>query len=68
LAWLVTGISNPFWIIVARGVEDVAREQDMNVFLCHTDESESEPNTYPSLVCKNKPMVSCWYWSIIGVK
>lgn len=35
-------ITNPFFPEVARGVQDVARAQDYNVFLCNTDESPLE--------------------------
>ncbi len=54
LALLVTDITNPFWTTVARGAEDVASEQGMNVILCNTDESENKQNTYLNLVLQKQ--------------
>jgi LacI family transcriptional regulator len=42
LALVLADITNPFWTTVARGVEDAASENDFNVILCNTDESEIE--------------------------
>ena len=40
---LVVGdITNPFFPEVARGVQDVARTRDYNVFLCNSDENQQE--------------------------
>lgn len=39
---VVTNITNPFFPEVARGVQDVARAHDYNVFLCNSDESQQE--------------------------
>jgi LacI family transcriptional regulator len=39
---VVPDITNPFFPELARGVQDVARSQDYNVFLCNTDESPEE--------------------------
>jgi LacI family transcriptional regulator len=39
---VVPDITNPFFPEVARGVQDVARAQDYNVFLCNSDESQQE--------------------------
>ena len=35
-------ITNPFFPEVARGVQDVARARDYNIFLCNTDEDQQE--------------------------
>ena len=39
---VVPDITNPFFPEIARGVQDVARREDYNVFLCNTDESPDE--------------------------
>ena len=42
VALLVSDIANPFFPEVARGVQDCAREQGYNVFLCNTDGTATE--------------------------
>ena len=42
VALLVSDIANPFFPEVARGVQDCAREQGYNVFLCNTDGTAEE--------------------------
>lgn len=42
VALLVSDIANPFFPEVARGVQDTAREQGYNVFLCNTDGTAEE--------------------------
>jgi LacI family transcriptional regulator len=39
---VVTNITNPFFPEVARGVQDVARARDYNIFLCNSDENQQE--------------------------
>ncbi len=39
---VVADITNPFFPEVARGVQDVARAQDYNIFLCNSDENQQE--------------------------
>ncbi|GAB4540118.1 MAG: LacI family DNA-binding transcriptional regulator [Anaerolineae bacterium] len=39
---VVPDITNPFFPEVARGVQDVARQEGYSVFLCNTDESPDE--------------------------
>ena len=46
LALVLTDITNPFWTIVARGVEDVAQANGYSVILCNTDESETKQGQY----------------------
>ena len=51
VALLVTDIANPFFPEVARGVQDTARKNDYNVFLCNTDDNaEEEQKIYTSLL------------------
>ena len=54
LALLVSDITNPFWTTVARGAEDVANEQGLNVILCNTDESETKQDNYLNLVLQKQ--------------
>jgi LacI family transcriptional regulator len=42
IALVVSDITNPFFTIIARGVEDVARLRDYAVIFVNTDESQSE--------------------------
>lgn len=42
VALLVSDIANPFFPEVARGVQDTARKQGYNVFLCNTDGTPEE--------------------------
>jgi LacI family transcriptional regulator len=39
---VVPDITNPFFPEIARGVQDIARSKEYNVFLCNTDESPEE--------------------------
>lgn len=39
---IISDITNPFFPEVARGVQDMARSKDYNVFLCNTDENPAE--------------------------
>lgn len=39
---VVADITNPFFPEVARGVQDVARARDYNIFLCNSDENQQE--------------------------
>ncbi|MBK8023108.1 MAG: LacI family DNA-binding transcriptional regulator [Chloroflexi bacterium] len=46
IALILTDITNPFFTILARGVEDVANQAGFSVFLCNTDESEAKQMEY----------------------
>jgi LacI family transcriptional regulator len=46
LALVVPDITNTFWTTVARGVEDVAQEQDYSVFLGNSDENPAKQRRY----------------------
>ncbi len=39
---IISDITNPFFPEFARGVQDMARAKDYNVFLCNTDENPAE--------------------------
>ena len=39
---VVADITNPFFPEVARGVQDIARAHDYNIFLCNSDENQGE--------------------------
>jgi DNA-binding LacI/PurR family transcriptional regulator len=46
LGLVVADISNPFYPIAARGVEDVAHAHDFNVMICSTDGDERRERSY----------------------
>jgi LacI family transcriptional regulator len=46
LALVVTDITNPYFTLIARGVEDTASNSGYTVIFCNTDESESEEEKY----------------------
>ena len=54
LALIVTDITNPFFTLMARGVEDVAGESGYTVIFCNTDESESKEENYANLLAQRK--------------
>jgi LacI family transcriptional regulator len=54
LALIVTDITNPFFTLMARGVEDVAGESGYTVVYCNTDESESKEEKYANLLAQRK--------------
>src|SRR5437868_2340856 len=43
---LVSDVRNPFFVEIARAIEDVANSQSMSVFLCNTDENAEKEQTY----------------------
>jgi LacI family transcriptional regulator len=43
---VLTDIINPFFTILARGVEDAASAEGFSIFLCNTDESEEKQMAY----------------------
>lgn len=50
---IIPDILNPFFPEVARGVQDIAREHEYNVFLCNTDDDpEVEKKIFHSLVAQ----------------
>ncbi|OGO33666.1 MAG: hypothetical protein A2W35_07495 [Chloroflexi bacterium RBG_16_57_11] len=54
LALVLADISNPFFTLIARGVEDTASDQGFMVIYCNTDESEDEEQKYIDLVLQNR--------------
>lgn len=54
IALILTDITNPFFTSVARGVEDVAREQGLSVIFCNTDESEAAEITYLNILLQRQ--------------
>lgn len=54
IALVLTDITNPFWTTVTRGVEDAASEQDFNVILCNTDESEAKQAKYLNVLLQKQ--------------
>jgi LacI family transcriptional regulator len=54
IALIITDITNPFFTSVARGVEDVAREQGLSVVFCNTDESEAAEVAYLDILLQRQ--------------
>ena len=54
LALVITDITNPFFTIIARGVEDTAGDAGYNVIFCNTDESEEKEDKYLHLLLQKQ--------------
>jgi LacI family transcriptional regulator len=54
LALVLTDITNPFFTIIARGVEDIASDAGFNVIFCNTDESEEKEEKYIQLLLQKQ--------------
>ena len=54
LALVITDITNPFFTIMARAVEDTAAMAGYNVIFCNTDESEEKENKYLHLLLQKQ--------------
>jgi LacI family transcriptional regulator len=54
LALVVTDITNPYFTLMARGVEDVAGANDYAVIYCNTDESESKEEKYANILAQRQ--------------
>lgn len=54
LALVFTDITNPFFTILARGVEDTASDAGFNVIFCNTDESQEKENNYIQLLLQKQ--------------
>lgn len=54
LALLVTDITNPYFTLMARGVEDVAGASNYVVVYCNTDESETKEEGYVNLLAQRQ--------------
>ena len=49
---LLTDITNPFWAIVERSIEDVALEAGYSVILCNTNEDQAKEGRYIDLLLR----------------
>jgi len=54
LALVMTDITNPFFTVIARGVEDAARKSGYSVIYCNTDESETEEFKYAQILAQKQ--------------
>ena len=54
LALVFTDITNPFFTILARGVEDTASFAGFNVIFCNTDESQEKEDNYIQLLLQKQ--------------
>lgn len=54
LALVMTDITNPFFTLIARGVEDTASAAGFTVIFCNTDESESEEEKYTQILAQKQ--------------
>lgn len=52
LALVVTDITNPYFTLMARGVEDVAGASNFSVVYCNTDESEEKEEKYANVLAQ----------------
>lgn len=54
LALVMTDITNPFFTVIARGVEDTAKKSGYSVIFCNTDESETEEFKYAQILAQKQ--------------
>ena len=54
LALVVTDITNPYFTLMARGVEDVAGDANYTVVYCNTDESEAKEEKYANILAQRQ--------------
>jgi LacI family transcriptional regulator len=54
LALVVTDITNPYFTLMARGVEDVAGDSNYTVIYCNTDESETKEEKYANILAQRQ--------------
>jgi LacI family transcriptional regulator len=54
LALVVTDIANPFFTLIARGVEDTASNAGFTVIYCNTDESEDKEQKYINILVQKQ--------------
>ena len=54
LALVMTDITNPFFTVISRGVEDTASESGFTVIYCNTDESEVEEYKYAQILAQKQ--------------
>lgn len=54
LALVFTDITNPFFTLLARGVEDTSSDANFNVIFCNTDESQEKEDNYIQLLLQKQ--------------
>ncbi len=54
LALVVTDITNPYFTLMARGVEDVAGDSNYTVIYCNTDEFEAKEEKYANILAQRR--------------
>jgi len=54
LALVMTDITNPFFTLIARGVEDRASHSGYTVIFCNTDESEAKEEKYINILLQKQ--------------
>ena len=54
LALVVTDITNPYFTLMARGVEDVAGDSGYTVVYCNSDESEAKEEKYVNILAQRQ--------------
>ena len=54
LALVMTDITNPFFTVAARGVEDVASRAGYTVIFCNTDEDKQKEQNYIQVLMQNQ--------------
>lgn len=54
LALVMTDITNPFFTVAARGVEDVANKAGYTVIFCNTDEDKEKEKKYVEILMQNR--------------
>lgn len=54
LALVMTDITNPFFTMIARGVEDVASAAGLTVIFCNTDESKEKEKKYIEILTQKQ--------------
>ncbi len=54
LALVVTDITNPYFTLMARGVEDAAGASNYTVIYCNTDESETKEEKYANILAQRQ--------------
>lgn len=54
LALIVTDITNPYFTVMARGVEDAAGASDYTVIYCNTDESVAKEEKYANILAQRQ--------------
>ena len=50
----MTDITNPFFTIIARGVEDTAGDAGFNVIFCNTDENQEKEDNYVQVILQKQ--------------